>query len=176
MPTSARARAAASNTGAATDSAATLDATSAATTLTLADKADALYRASVECCRQHERAAHLVGRSASEAEQKAAHAMVDLCDGLLADLTAAYERRAARLHPDGADEAWWHRANALWHASREYARRHRGADRADRARGSEQHPSALFSTLNMEYELEASALLALKHAADAYRKVRPDAG
>jgi hypothetical protein len=28
--------------------------------------------------------------------------------------------------------------------------------------------------MQMEYELEASALLALRHAADAYRKARPD--
>ena len=79
------------------------------------------------------------------------------------------------MHPDGADEAWWHRANALWHASREYARRHRGCDRAGRDMAGAQHSSDMLASLNIEYELEASALLALKHATEAYRKVRPEA-
>jgi hypothetical protein len=30
--------------------------------------------------------------------------------------------------------------------------------------------------MQMEYELEASALLALRHAAEAYRKTRPELG
>jgi hypothetical protein len=139
---------------------------------TLCSKADALYRAAVECCRQHERVARLVAREASDEEQRAAYAQVDHCDVALIAMTDAYEKLGARLHPDGDDEAWWHRANSLWHASREYARRHDEAGRAGRRLNSAPAPESL-GQLNVEYELEASALLALRQATEAYRKVRP---
>jgi hypothetical protein len=41
---------------------------------------------------------------------------------------------------------------------------------------SGKHSAGELATMQMEYELEASALLALRHAADAYRKTRPDLG
>ena len=143
-------------------------------TAALCCKADALYRAAAECCRQHERIARLVAKSDDEAEQNAAYGAVEQCDRVLWEMAAAYEKAAARLHPDGEDEGWWHRANTLWHASREYARRHRESERAARQIANSRDPVAL-AALNMEYELEASALLALKQAMDAYRKVRPHA-
>jgi hypothetical protein len=144
------------------------------TAATLCVKADALYRAAVECCRQHERVAKLAARDAADEEQKAAAAQVDHCDGTLLAMTQAYEKCGARLHPDGEDEAWWHRANALWHASREYARRHEESLRTRRRVATDHEPEAL-GQLNIEYELEASALLALRQATEAYRKVRPHA-
>jgi hypothetical protein len=144
------------------------------TAATLCSKADALYRAAVECCRQHERVAKLSERDAPAEEQRAAAAQVDHCDGTLRDLAAAYEKCGARLHPDGEDESWWHRANALWHASREYARRHAESLQTRRSAAAEREPEAL-GQLNVEYELEASALLALRQATEAYRKVRPHA-
>jgi hypothetical protein len=140
----------------------------------LCGKADALYRAAVECCRQHERVARLVAREAPPEELRAATAQVKHCDGALGEMAAAYEKCGARLHPDGDDAGWWHRANSLWHASREYARRHDESMRARRSAAEEREPEAL-GQLNIEYELEASALLALRQATEAYEKVRPHA-
>lgn len=136
-------------------------------------RADALYRAAVECCRQHDRAAKLhSGASEPELEHEHADAMCAMCDGSLSEMSEAYERAAGTVHPDG-DEAWWHRANGLWHASREYARRHAGCDALSRKLSSRHSPEQLTS-MQMEYELEASSLLALRHAAEAYRKTRPE--
>src|SRR5215216_6320441 len=85
-------------------------------------RADALYRAAVECCRQHDRAAKLFGSSEPELEHQHADALCAMCDGSLAELSEAYESAAAHVHPSEEVE-WWHKANALWHSSREYARR-----------------------------------------------------
>ena len=57
--------------------------------------------------------------------------------------------------------------------SREYARRHAGCDAISK-KVSGKHAAVQLSAMQMEYELEASALLALRHAADAYRKTRPE--
>jgi hypothetical protein len=136
-------------------------------------RADALYRAAIECCRQHDRAAKL-HRGADEPELEHQHmdALCAMCDGSLSEMAAAYEAAAADVHPD-RDEAWWHKANSMWHASREYARRHAGCDDLSR-KPSAKHDPKQFAGMQMEYELEASALLALRHAADAYRKTRPE--
>ena len=150
------------------------DSQSASPAAALCCKADALYRAAAECCRQHERIARLLAKSSDDGEEQAAYDTLDHCDRLLAEMAASYEKTGARTHPDGDDEAWWHKANALWHASREFARRHLESDRAAR-RTSSRHAPAALAHLNMEYELEASALLALRQAMEAYRKVRPTA-
>lgn len=134
-------------------------------------RADALYRAAVECCRQHDRSARLHGSSDPELEHKHLDALCAMCDGSLAELAAAYAQAAAHVHPVD-DEAWWHKANALWHSSREYERRHAGCDALSKRLSSRHSPEQL-GTMQMEYELEASALLALRHAAEAYRKTRP---
>jgi hypothetical protein len=138
-------------------------------------RADALYRAAVECCRQHDRAAKLAGSHAEpELEHKHLDALCAMCDGSLAELAKAYETAAAHVHVD-KDADWWHKANALWHASREYARRHAGCDALSK-RISTKHSAEQLATVQMEYELEASALLALRHAAEAYRRTRPELG
>lgn len=138
-------------------------------------KADALYRCAVECCRQHERLARLVERGALPAEQRAAQSLVRLADEALAELAAAYEKAASRAHPDGK-EPCWQAANALWMASREYARRHTTSERAGRGIGENgDRSSARLTELALDYDLEASALLLLKHATEQYRKARPDA-
>jgi hypothetical protein len=136
-------------------------------------KADALFRTACECCRQHQRYARLVALSALESEQRAARGVVRLWDETLEAMTDAYEKCTARAHPDGDDEAWWHRANALWHSSREYLRRHSVCERDSRR--IEDRSTAKLGELQLDYELEASALLGLQQALDAYRKVRPDA-
>lgn len=138
------------------------------------DSADQLYRAAEECCRQHERCARLTRGEVDEAELRGMLETVALCDRLLAEATAAYERTATLEHPDDDSEQWWRKANALWLAGREYGRRHLDSNHAARglAGGGRKSPEKL-GELQMDYELEASALLALKHAVDAYRKVRP---
>ena len=136
-------------------------------------KADALFRTALECCRQHDRLARVVRLSTLASEQRAAGSLCALCDEMLAQAVTAYEKCTAREHPDGDDGAWWHKSNGLWHASREYLRRHAGCDHVSRRLADQS--SAKFGELQMAYELEASALLALHQATEAYRKVRPEA-
>lgn len=136
-------------------------------------RADALYRAAIECCRQHDRAARVHKDDGEpELEHKHADALCAMCDGSLLEMSEAYKAAAANLHPE-RDEAWWHKANGMWHASREYERRHAGCDALSK-KVSGKHAAVQLSAMQMEYELEASALLALRHAAEAYRKTRPE--
>lgn len=135
-------------------------------------RADALYRAAIECCRQHDRAARLHQDAEPELEHQHADALCAMCDDSLSEMAEAYAAAAGSVHPD-ADEPWWHKANSLWHASREYARRNAGCDAMVRKVSSRHRPEQL-ATMQMEYELEASALLALRHASEAYRKLRPE--
>ena len=58
-------------------------------------------------------------------------------------------------------------------SSREYARRHAGCDDMSKKVSAKHAPEQL-RAMQMEYELEASSLLALRHAAEAYRKTRPE--
>jgi hypothetical protein len=115
--------------------------------LVVRDAADAMFRAAAECCHQH--------------------------DEHLDDLSAVYQQTAASIVPTGDDAEWWHRANALWLASREYLRRSGGCE--TETKNLKEHSAERLNELHTEYELEASALLALKHAADAYRRSRPTA-
>jgi hypothetical protein len=141
--------------------------------LLVRNRADALYRAAIECCRQHDRAAKLHQADVEpELEHKHQDALCKMCDGSLSEMSAAYEAAAANVHPE-RDEAWWHKANSMWHASREYARRHAGCDDVSR-KLSGKHDPAQLASMQLEYELEASALLALRHAADAYCRTRPE--
>ena len=135
-------------------------------------RADALYRAAVECCRQHDRAARLHNDSEPELEHKHADALCAVCDDSLREMADAYATAAADVHP-GRDEAWWHKANALWHAAREYSRRHAGCDAMSRKVSSNHKPEQL-AGMQMEYELLASAMLAMRQAAEAYCRTRPE--
>jgi hypothetical protein len=136
------------------------------------DAADALFRAAIEACRQHERVARCSGRGCSDGELKEMAELCDLGHRHLAARTAAWEGAAAE-GQGTHDDAFWHGANALWHASREYARRHHSCD-AMTTKVSRRSTDAL-GALTLEYELEASALLALRHAVAGYRKLRLDA-
>jgi hypothetical protein len=134
--------------------------------------ADTLYRAAAECHRQHTRHARLLELGAPDEEQKEALEMAYICDDSLATAMTAYE--SAKGHSDGhADDAWWHRANMLWHATREYIKRHATSDGMSRKVGR-QSPNRL-GELTLSFDLEASALLALKMSADSYRAARPEA-
>lgn len=138
----------------------------------LTDSADALFRSAIEACRQHERVARCSARGCADDELKEMAELCELGHRHLAARTAAWERAAAPGRGK-ADDAFWHAANALWHASREYARRHHSCD-AMSNKITRRSTDAL-GALTMEYELEASALLALSHAVSGYRKVRSDA-
>lgn len=134
--------------------------------------ADALYRAAMECCRQHDRSARIAGIEDADLERRHSDELCRMCDGSLAEISDAYTAAAADVHVND-DATWWHKANALWHASREFARRHAGCDALGK-RLSANHSPGQLATMQMEYELEASALLALRHAAEAYRRTRPE--
>ena len=139
----------------------------------LQQRADTLFRTAVETCRQHRRYAALVEMGAREPEQKAALRLASVCDTMLVDAIASYERCGAKI--SGLDsEEWWHKANSLWHQAREYERRHQVTDRASRLLNA-QHDSQMLGELSMEFDLEASALLMLQQAIEGYRKARPEA-
>lgn len=138
----------------------------------LGEQADILFRSAAECCRQHRRYAGLVERGAPDSEQSAAFKAACLCDGTLSQAVSDYGK--AKGHGDAhADDAWWHKGNMLWHASREYIRHHAACDRV--AGGSADHSPDDLGEMTMEFDLEASALLALRMAVDGYRAVRPEA-
>jgi hypothetical protein len=140
-------------------------------------KADAILRAALECCHQHDRYARLVAQPALEAEHRAADDMCVVVTNALIELAESYRESAKELRPNGSpDEEWWHRANALWHASREYGRRQTCCERqSQRAKGGRKPSPDGLADLVLQYDLEASALLALRQAADAYRRTRPQA-
>ena len=136
--------------------------------------ADALYRAADEASRQHERVARLIDKHCAEDELQDAAKVCDLCFGQLTARIAGYEATASSGKGKGtADETVWHAANTLWHSSREYARRHHSCNTVHAKIG--RHTSEKLGELAMEYELEASALLALRHALAGVRKARPEA-
>ena len=134
--------------------------------------ADALLRSALEAVRQHERAAKLNERSAHHTEMTEATELCELCHRHLAERSELYE--ASAVGGKGAhDDAFWHAANSMWHAARDYGRRHTECDASSAKLGK--HSSERLGELTMEYELEASALLGLKHALATYKKLRPDA-
>jgi hypothetical protein len=147
----------------------------------LQDSADALLRGALEACRQHERVAGLLGRGCAEDELRAAASVCELADRHLDARTKGYEAVAANGKGKTPDD-FWRAANTLWHSSREYARRHRSCDALTTKLGTHSsgklggHSSGKLGELTLDYELEASALLALSQAIAAYRKLRPDAG
>lgn len=139
---------------------------------TICDKADILFRSAAECCRQHRRYGRLVEMGTDETEQRSALLIVAASDEHLAEAAVAYESSCMTVNGERGDE-WWHKANNLWHAAREYARRHSLSDRASGEFRA--HDVTKLAALGVEYELEASALLALQQAVEAYRKLRPEA-
>ncbi len=128
------------------------------------DAGDALYRAAMECCHQHERIGALMQANADDAEFEAAWAMADLAEKQLVSRTNAYQEIAA--DGRGVDpEDWWHAANALWLACREYVRRYAVAGAAAQRK---RHTAAEFGEITVEYELEVSARMAVKQALKNY--------
>jgi hypothetical protein len=136
---------------------------------TAAARADALCRTAIESCHQHERLARLFQVGALEAEMRTSYAMVRRCDEALAAMRDSYEKCATRLQPD-KDVLWWNKANALWLATREYLRRSSLSDII--ARHMTDHSSGALAEMHLDFEIEASALLGLKHAFSDYAKAR----
>jgi hypothetical protein len=147
-------------------------AAAAAPEATICDTADLLFRSAAECCRQHRRYSRLIEMDTSEIEQLAALRLVAASDESLGEAAAAYEASCMKVNGERGDD-WWHRANNLWQACREYARRHSLSDRASGEFRA--HDATKLASLEVEYELEASSLLALQHAVEGYRKLRPEA-
>ncbi len=135
------------------------------------DAADALYRAAGESCHQHGRLTKVLGHGLDDLELEGVAEVVDLCDRILGGATKRYEEIAA-VGRGKESEEWWHAANALWMASREYFRRRDGSDAV--ATKLKKHGADQLSEINVEYELEASARMALKQAIAGYAGIRPD--
>lgn len=131
--------------------------------------ADRMFRAAMECIRQRERYARLVASGAHDLEQLSALRVTAVCDEILGETMVAYEKLAAEATP--GDDQWRRHANALWHAGREYRRRSQAGDEKDLSRPGR---SARLPKLAMEYDLEASSLLALKLALGGFRQICPD--
>jgi hypothetical protein len=134
--------------------------------------ADALCRSASEAARQHERVAKLNERGAHHSEMQEATALCDLAHQHLKARAELYESTAGG-GKGSLDDASWHAANTLWHAARDYGRRHVECD-ASSAKLAK-HASDKLGALTLDYELEASALLAMRNALNAYKKLRPDA-
>jgi len=140
----------------------------------LIDIADTLYRTASTSCSEHRRYADLVERSVADAEQKSARLAVRACDEALDEAADLYEVACLK-ESNHADDAWWHRANMVWRAAKEFLRHHATSDKMTRG-ASGQHGRGELLELTIEYKLEASAILRLRHTIDAYREVRPEAG
>ncbi|MCU0648279.1 MAG: hypothetical protein MUF00_09810 [Gemmatimonadaceae bacterium] len=131
--------------------------------------ADSLARTALECTRQHERLAKLVAHRVPRAERRFGERMVELADEALRSALLTFERDCDR---QTLDEDVRQRANAVWMAAREFHRRQRVSD--DDSRQFTQHSADHLTVLRTEYELEASALLALRHATRDFAKLRGD--
>jgi hypothetical protein len=136
-------------------------------------KADGLFRTAQECIRQQDRCAHLGALSCGQTEKRLAQGAARHSIEALATMLESYEKSSSSLKVEGADEAWWRKANAVWMAAREFARRHSGTD--VNTKNIDTGDVGRFGELALDFELEASALLALRHAAAAYQTVRPEA-
>jgi hypothetical protein len=138
----------------------------------LIDIAELLQRVALESCGRHHRYADLMKRGAPKTEQKAALWAVGECDEILDEAVDLYEL-ACLEETNHADDAWWHKANMVWRAAKEYLRHNVASRRSTRFDNG--HNRDHLRELSIEYELEASALLHLRHATDSYRAARPGA-
>jgi len=136
-------------------------------------KADGLFRIATECIRQQDRCAHLGSLSCAQTEKRLSQSAARQSIEALASMLDAYEKSSSTLKVDSTNEAWWRKANAIWMAAREFARRHSGTDAA--SKNIESSDAGRFGELALDFELEASALLALRQATESYRQVRPEA-
>jgi hypothetical protein len=133
--------------------------------------ADAMSRAAGECARQHERLGRCLEQSCSDAELLRIAQFANLADTHL-DVTVAEYEESATAAPEAKSTNWWHAANGLWLAGRELRRRHAGTDHVSRF--SSRHTREKLGELALEFELERSALMALKQAVQTYNALRQE--
>lgn len=133
--------------------------------------ADALGRTALETCRQRDRRARLSQLGATKLEVNAAEALVDTCDLALAECVQEFEKHCGK-EACSDDTDVRQAASAMWLAAREYLRRMSIAEKASRQ--LTQHTAEKFGDLHLEFEFEASALLAMKQATDTYTKLRQE--
>lgn len=134
---------------------------------------DRLYRSAYEAVRQRQRYAALVAAGALDDEQEAALGLASACDAHLLGSIASFEHFASNGGAVHRDEEWYRKGTTLWQASRDYERRH--AHSNEKSKRLSSHSAEHLGKLAMDFDLEASALLALQHALTAYQKVAPDA-
>jgi Na+-transporting methylmalonyl-CoA/oxaloacetate decarboxylase gamma subunit len=134
-------------------------------------EADRLYRAAAECVRQRQRYAALVACAVHDDEQQAALRVACLCDEILVRNIESYGKLATST--SHREEDWFRKSTGLWAAAREYERRHTDCDVFTKNISNPKR--AKLAQLTTDFDLEASALLALQHAVQAYRKAVPDA-
>ena len=137
----------------------------------LIDIADTLYRTAEASCVEHRRYADLVEKSVPDMEQRSARIAARAADEALDEAVDLYELACLKESNHG-DDAWWHKANRIWKSAKEYLQHHASSNRLTRGGGGG-HGKAELLELTIEYKLEASALLRLRHTIDDYREVRP---
>jgi hypothetical protein len=131
--------------------------------------ADSLARTALECSRQHERWARLVDHGVPRAERRFGEKMRETADDALRTAIHTFETQCDRAAL--ADDVR-RKADDLWMAAREFLRRQQMSD--DDSKQFTQHSADHLAVLRTEYELEASALLALRQATRDYAKLRGD--
>jgi hypothetical protein len=104
----------------------------------LIDIAELLQGVALESCGRHHRYSALVKRGAAVSEQKAALAAVRECDEILDEAVDLYQLVCLE-ETNHADDAWWHKANMVWRAAKEYLRHNVASRRSTRLNA----PSAL---------------------------------
>ena len=140
----------------------------------LIDIADTLYRTAEASCVEHRRYADLVEKSVPDIEQRSARIAARAADEALEEAVDLYEVACLKESNHG-DDAWWHKANRIWKSAKEYLQHHASSNRLTRGGGAGGgHGKAELLELTIEYKLEASALLKLRHTIDDYREVRPE--
>ena len=144
-----------------------------AKTKALVQTADTLYRAATECHRQHTRHAKLVERGAPDDEQRAALEMAYLMrrfswrrDHRLREGARGMPPLRRTMSGGTRRTCCGTRARNTFAVTTTVMECRGGWDVSHRNRLAE---------LTMSFEIEASALLALRMAADSYRKARPEA-
>ncbi len=137
-------------------------------------RADRLGRAALESCRQHERCAALVEKDGIDPlELDGWLELAAVADRQLGEAGTAYEKAVATQKTDAEDLPWRRQASVLWLAAREHVRRQSQGDKLA-GRVSRAHRANFLGELHVAFELEASAVLSLRQAAEGYCKVRPE--
>jgi hypothetical protein len=131
----------------------------------LGEIAELLWGAAIKSCDAHRRYSDLLKNGAPVAEQKAALRGLRAVDEILDEAVDLYELACLK-DSSHANDPWWHRANMVWRTAKEYLRHQAASNRFTRW-GSD-HGHAELRELSIEYELEASALLRMRHAVDSY--------